>query len=578
MNLSSTIKSIQDIMRKDDGVDGDAQRIGQLTWMLFLKIYDQKEDEWEKKEINFKSIIPEECRWRNWATYTFNDKKEKVFKISSDKLVDFITTTLFPTLKAIEPLGDPKKKLLKDVFADLYNYMRSGTLIQAVIEKLEDTIDFNNFKTRQNLGDLYEQILNDLRSAGNSGEFYTPRAITQFMVEIINPQLKEIILDPACGTGGFLTASINHLVKQAKNDIDKKFIENSIRGFEKKQLPYLLCTTNMLLHGIEVPSGIKHQNTLSQSWEEWSEDDIERYDCVISNPPFGGSEDDNSGNDYPIKTRETADMFMTLIINKLLKKDGGRCAVVLPNSIMFGDGVKTRIKKELLEKCNLHTIIRLPKGVFNPYTSIESNLLFFTRGRPTETIWYYEHPYPKGYKSYSKTKPIKIEEFEAEKNWWGSEKDNFASRKESEFAWKFDFKSKKEEILEKVKPYDEKIKSIQVEIITKNGELKDIKKLLKNEKDFNEKNILEHKILEIETTIKRLDELKKDAENSYNRIYESLFNLDQKNPNKIEEDMLDPEKLLKLLKDIELKIEFTEQQLKDELSEAIERHFKVAEI
>lgn len=578
MNLSSTIKSIQDIMRKDDGVDGDAQRIGQLTWMLFLKIYDQKEDEWEKKETNFKSVIPGECRWRNWATYNLNNKKEKEFKISSDKLVDFIMTKLFPTLKAIDPLGDPKKKVVKDVFSDSYNYMRSGTLIQAVIEKLEDSIDFNNFKTRQNLGDLYEQILNDLRSAGNSGEFYTPRAITQFMVEMINPQLKETILDPACGTGGFLTASIDHLAKQAKNNKDKQTIENSIIGFEKKQLPHLLCTTNMLLHGIDVPSGIEHRNTLSQAWDEWPEEDSQRYDCVISNPPFGGAEDDNSGKDYPIKTRETADMFMTLIINKLLKKDGGRCAIVLPNSIMFGEGVKNRIKKELLEKCNLHTIIRLPKGVFNPYTSIESNILFFTRGKPTETIWYYEHPYPKGYKSYSKTKPIKIEEFEAEKNWWGSEKDNFSSRKESEFSWKFDFKSKKEEILEKAKPYKDKKKNIQAKIIQKNIELKNIKILLKNEKDTDKIIIFESKIFKLERIVEDLKEAQKDAQSSYDKIFSSMFNLDQKNPNIIHEDSMSTEELIKMFNEIQLKIEATEKRLKDELSDAIERHFRAVEV
>ncbi|MBS0260461.1 MAG: SAM-dependent DNA methyltransferase [Planctomycetes bacterium] len=333
MNLSTTIKSIQDIMRKDDGVDGDAQRIGQLTWMLFLKIYDQREEEWEDDAKDqgkkFRSVLPADCRWRNWAAY-----KHGKPQTAANALIQHVNNTVFPKLKDLPVDGNPRARVVREVFIDSNNYMKSGTLMLAVIEKLDEAIDFHDLTSREQLGDIYEQILNDLRSAGNAGEFYTPRAVTSFMVQMVNPSLKkrEIVLDPACGTGGFLTATIEHfrkqLTKKSSAD-DKKAIEDCIWGIEKKQLPHLLCVTNMLLHGIEVPSQIEHRNTLAKGWNDWSPS--ERVDCVITNPPFGGMEDDGVGSSYPsdIRTRETADLFLALIVKKLLK-DKGRGAVVLP--------------------------------------------------------------------------------------------------------------------------------------------------------------------------------------------------------------------------------------------------------
>lgn len=275
MNLSSTIKSIQDIMRKDDGVDGDAQRLGQLTWMLFLKVFDQREEEWEDDaEENgtiYKSPIPERYRWRNWAAYITDAEGKKKPQKPGSELIDFVNNELFPTLKEIDANQSKQHKVIRDVFLDANNYMKTGTLLLAVIEKLEDAINFHDFKTRSNLGDVYEQLLNDLRGAGNAGEFYTPRAITQFMVQMVNPNLakRETVLDPACGTGGFLTAAIEHFRTQISDKSgadDKKAIEDLIFGIEKKQLPHLLCTTNMLLHGIDVPDQIDHRNTLGKAW------------------------------------------------------------------------------------------------------------------------------------------------------------------------------------------------------------------------------------------------------------------------------------------------------------------------
>lgn len=426
-NISSVIKSIQDVMRQDSGVDGDAQRISQLTWLLFLKVFDALEEELELTRDHYTSPMPEAMRWRNWAA----DPEG----ITGDDLLDFVNTELFFTLKNLpgDPERNPRGYVVRGVFEDAYNYMKSGQLLRQVINRL-NTIDFNRQAERHQFNDLYEKILKDLQSAGNAGEFYTPRAVTQFMVDITNPRLGEVVLDPATGTGGFLVCAIEHLRQQVQTPEHAAQLQQSVRGVEKKQLPHMLCVTNLMLHGIEVPSNVRHDNTLARPLRDHTAAD--RVDVVLTNPPFGGVEEPGIELGYPadVRTKETADLFLVLIQHIL--KPGGRAALVLPDGTLFGEGVKTRIKEQLLAECNLHTIVRLPNGVFAPYTGIKTNLLFFTKGQPTQHIWYYEHPYPPGVKNYNKTKPIRIEEFDAEKAWWGTEADGFATRVENERAWK----------------------------------------------------------------------------------------------------------------------------------------------
>lgn len=434
-NVSGIIKSIQDIMRKDVGVDGDAQRISQLVWMFFLKIYDDREKEIELLEDNYKSPLPKDLRWRNWAANPEG--------MTGESLAGFINTELFPTLKEklnLQGEAGQRARVIRNIFEDAYNYMKSGTLIRQVINKICE-INFNNTEDRHTFGSIYEQLLKDLQSAGNAGEFYTPRAVTQFIVNRVDPQLKDSVLDPACGTGGFLACTIDHKRSNYVNGAkDEEKLINSIHGVEKKALPHMLCTTNMILHGIDVPIQIEHDNMLSRrSYIDYGEKD--RVNVIVTNPPFGGMEEDGVENQFPAtyRTRETADLFMALVI-KLLKNNG-RAAVVLPDGFLFGEGMKIRLKQDLLEKCNLHTIVRLPKNVFAPYTGINTNILFFTK-KPeseqpgTKAVWYYEHPYPDGITSYNKTKPMSFEEFEAEINWWGNEDDGFKKRKVTEQAWK----------------------------------------------------------------------------------------------------------------------------------------------
>ena len=413
-------------MRKDVGVDGDAQRISQIVWLLFLKIFDDKEQEWKVTLPDYKSPLQSRFRWSSWA--------KNPEDITGEELIDFVNNDLFPALKklAITAGVSPHGKVVGSVFEDAYNYMKSGTLLRQVINTIEEDLDFNSSSDRHLFNDIYEKILADLQSAGNAGEYYTPRAVTQFMVDMINPQLGEKILDPACGTGGFLTCSIEHLKNQVKNSDDSKTLQESIQGVEKKQLPHMLAMTNMMLHGIELPSNIRHDNTLSRPLRDYGPKD--RVDVVVTNPPFGGMEEDGIENNFPRKyrTRETADLFLALIM-RILKHDTGRAAVVLPDGFLFGEGVKTTLKRELLEEFNLHTIVRLPKGVFSPYTGIATNILFFEKGDPTRDVWFFEHPYPEGYKSYSRSKPLTIAEFELEKSWWGK-------RKVTENAWKISAK------------------------------------------------------------------------------------------------------------------------------------------
>jgi len=426
-NVSNIVKTIQDIMRKDAGTYGDAQRLEQLGWMFFLKIFNDREAELQIIRDDYKSPLPKHLRWADWAT---NEEG-----ITGDPLLDFINNTLLPKLKALTTGGDKIAGLIRMAFEDANNYMKNGTLMRQVINKING-IDFNASDDRHMFGDIYEKLLKDLQSAGNAGEFYTPRAVTQFIVEQVNPRLGESILDPACGTGGFLTCAINHLRKQAKTEADERTIQDSFTGIEKKHLPHVLCMTNLLLHGIDVPSNVRHDNTLARPLRDWSPK--ERVDVIVTNPPFGGMEEDGIESNFPseFRTRETADLFLVLLMRIL--KPGGRAGLVLPDGTLFGEGVKTRIKQSLLEDCNLHTIIRLPNGVFSPYTGIRTNLLFFTKGMPTTEVWYYEHPYPPGAKSYNKTKPIAISEFETERKWWGKPDKNgqYSKRKETEQAWR----------------------------------------------------------------------------------------------------------------------------------------------
>lgn len=409
-------------MRKDTGVDGDAQRISQLTWMLFLKIFDDKEKEYELLDSKYQSPIPEKIRWRNWAV--------KDTGITGDELIDFINNEVFPGLKNLswQKGDDPRGFIVREVFQDSYNYMKSGTLMRQVINVIDNEIDFNNSEHTHIFNDIYEKILKDLQSAGNAGEYYTPRAITRFVVEMVNPKLGEKILDPACGTGGFLIDSLEFIRNnEVTTPSEEHLLQKTIHGTEKKPLPHMLVMTNLILHGINAPLNVKRGNSLAQPIREITQKD--RVDVVVTNPPFGGMEQEMIKKGFPrqFQTSETADLFLILIIELL--KNGGRAGIVLPDGSLTGDGVKARIRQRLLSKCNLHTIVRLPQSVFAPYATVATNLLFFTKDEPTKEVWYYEHKLPEGQKAYSKTQPIGIKEFEPIRKWWNK-------REENEVSWR----------------------------------------------------------------------------------------------------------------------------------------------
>lgn len=417
-NLSNFVKRIRDIMRNDAGINGDAQRIEQMAWILFLKVYAAKEEDWEaltEEGEDYTSIIPDNCRWSNWA---YDDKSGNA--MTGDKLLDFVNNTLFPTLKNLDVDAETpiKKSIVKTAFEDVNNYMKDGVLLRQVINII-DELDLNDNNEIHAFGSIYEDILKELQSAGSSGEFYTPRAVTDFMAKMIKPQIGETVADFACGTGGFLTSWLNELNKQIKNNSDQEKYDNSIYGVEKKQFPYILCVTNMLLHGIDVPK-IEHNNSLTHNVLDYTARD--QFDVILMNPPYGGHEIKEKIKSYfpdDVLSSETADLFMSVIMYRL--KKNGRAAVILPDGFLFGtDNAKVAIKKKLLSEFNLHTVIRMPHSVFAPYTSITTNILFFDRTGKTEETWFYRLDMPDGYKNFSKTKPMKLEHFAPAMEWWNN--------------------------------------------------------------------------------------------------------------------------------------------------------------
>ena len=425
-NLSGFVKRIRDIMWNDAGVNGDAQRIEQMAWILFLKVYDAKEQDWEFDDENYESIIPEACRWQNWAA---DDRSGSA--MTGDKLLSFVNNTLFPVLKGndikdsngrilipgvkVDSSTPIKKAIVQTTFADANQYMKDGVLLRQVINIIDD-LDLTDYEESHAFGEIYESILRELQSAGSSGEFYTPRAVTDFMAKLINPQIGETVADFACGTGGFLTSWLNELREKVKTTEDREKYATSIYGIEKKPFPYTLCITNMLLHDIDVPR-IYHDNSLTKDVLNYTEDD--QFDVILMNPPYGGHEKTEVKNHFPsdLASSETADLFMSVIMYRL--KENGRAAVILPDGFLFGtDNAKVAIKKKLLSEFNLHTVIRMPHSVFAPYTSITTNILFFDRTKPTEETWFYRLDMPEGYKNFSKTKPMELKHFDPAMDWW----------------------------------------------------------------------------------------------------------------------------------------------------------------
>ena len=430
-NLTGFVKRLRDIMRNDAGINGDAQRIEQIAWMLFLKVYDAKELDWAWDDEGYQSIIPEPCRWQHWA---HDDRSGKA--MTGDKLLDFVNNTLFPVLKGndikdtsgnvlipgvhVDASTPISKAIVQTTFADANQYMKDGVLLRQVINVI-DALDLSDYEESHAFGEIYETILKELQSAGSAGEFYTPRAVTDFMAQVIHPQIGETMADFACGTGGFLVSWLKALKKQVTTTDAEEAYSRSIYGIEKKQFPYMLCVTNLLLHGLDVPR-VYHANSLLRDVLDYTEAD--KVDVVLMNPPYGGSEKAEVKNHFPadLASSETADLFMSVIMYRL--KQNGRAAVILPDGFLFGtDNAKVNIKRKLLREFNLHTVVRLPGSVFSPYTSITTNILFFDHTHPTEETWFYRLDMPQGYKHFSKTKPMKLEHFQPVLDWWNDRRE-----------------------------------------------------------------------------------------------------------------------------------------------------------
>ncbi|CCX69803.1 type I restriction-modification system subunit M [Prevotella sp. CAG:255] len=434
MALNNFVKSIRNIMRNDAGINGDAQRIEQIAWMLFLKVYDEKENDWEFDDENYTSFIPENCRWRNWAKDNGDGEA-----LTADKLLDFVNNTLFPTLKGltVTPETPMRSAIVRTTFEDANQYMKDGVLLRQVINVI-DQLDLGDYEESHAFGEIYESILKEMQSAGSAGEFYTPRALTDFMANIIDPKIGEKMADFACGTGGFITSWLKALEKKVKTVEDQEKYTKSIYGIEKKQFPYMLCVTNMLLHGIDSPH-VMHDNSLTKDVLNYTDED--KFDVILMNPPYGGNEKNDTKQHFPsdLRSSETADLFMVLIMYRLA--NGGRAAVILPDGFLFGtDNAKLAIKEKLLREFNLHTIIRLPGSIFAPYTSIATNIIFFNKekaegaeeGFCTKNTWFYRLDMPEGYKHFSKTKPMRAEHCQPIIDWWNNRQEIIDSENNDE--------------------------------------------------------------------------------------------------------------------------------------------------
>ncbi|WP_395095077.1 N-6 DNA methylase [Armatimonas sp.] len=538
--LGSIVKSVRDIMRRDKGLNGDADRLPMLTWILFLKFLDDLDYLNEETRETYEPILSAPYRWRDWAAEPTGITGTILLAFLNDQTALHADGTegmgLFAYLRSLKGNADPRRQVVGNVFANLQNRMQDGYLLREVVNKVNG-IHFYSTEEVHVLGNLYESLLKEMRdSAGDAGEFYTPRPVVKFMVWATNPKLGEHVHDPACGTGGFLVESFLHLKEQARTVEEQVVLQQSVSGVEAKGLPYLLAQMNLLLHGMESPQIFAENSLRPVSYLGVNLDGIgeaQRVDVILANPPFGGEEDPSVQKEFDedLRTSETALLFLQLIMRRLKRRGTslGRAAIVVPNGTLFALGVAARIKEKLLTEFNLHTIVRLPNGVFAPYTSIPANLLFFDTSGPTGTTWYYEHPLPEGRKNYSKTQPLQFEEFADLQAWW-------SERVESDRAWKVEFGEIYDAAKEKADPLREIIRTADAAIMGRANHIAQVDKEIKEAESGslfaasgNVKELREER-RELVAERQKWEAKRTAAKEAFDALWWPLFNLDLKNP------------------------------------------------